>query len=521
MKTRSRHPIPIYPLLFAVASVLSLVATNIAEMELTNALRTLVIFLLVSGLFLLLAKVCFRNWHKAAFFTVVAELVFVSYGQVFDLLKNSSFGSSLAHHRFLIIASCIIIGLAVIISIRMKNPFRWTHTLNLVMAIFVILPIYQIVSAKISDLKNTQQQSDLINNNQKEFHLQAQENPDIYYIILDSYTRGDALLSDYQFDNTDFLTKLRDMGFYVADCSRSNYAHTRLSLASSMNLDYLQNLGLDFTSGTLNINSLTPYILNSLLQNELSKLGYKTVAFQTGYPFTDMKNANYYIRTDSSQFFSPYLESFEYLFLQNSAFRIILNTQTRFVDRYITPLGILHADYRIRIQNIFKDLPEIAKIASPKFVFVHLDIPHHPFLFLPDGSVNPDPSYYPPLLAPSNIELRKTGYINQVQYVNLMVIRVLEGIFTNSENPPIIILQGDHGMSVEARDKILNAIYMPNGGMDDLYPSISPVNTFRVIFNNYFGTTLPLLEDKTYNSIDETKVVLQLKDETSPNCMGK
>jgi hypothetical protein len=102
-----------------------------------------------------------------------------------------------------------------------------------------------------------------------------------------------------------------------------------------------------------------------------------------------------------------------------------------------------------------------------------------------------------------------------------MLIPVLEGIFKNSKYPPIIILQGDHGMSVDTRDKILNAIYMPDGGMENLYPSISPVNTFRVIFNNYFGTDLPLLEDKTYISIDETKMVLELKDETSVSCVEK
>lgn len=520
MKTRSRQPFPIYPFLFAIASVLSLVAANVAEMELTNALRTLVACLLLSGLLLLLSRLCFRNWHKAAFFTVVIELVFVSYGQVFDLLKNSSFGSSLAHHRFLIIASLVIIGVAVFVCIKMKNPFRWTQTLNLMTAIFLILPAYQIASVKIGDLINKQQQTNLVSTNQKDLHLQAQENPDVYYIILDSYTRGDALLSDFQFDNTDFLTKLRHMGFYVADCSRSNYAHTRLSLASSMNLDYLQNLGLDFSSANLDVGVLTPFIKNSLVQTELAKLGYKTVAFQTGYPFTDLKNADYFINTGSSQFFSRYLESFEYLFLQNSAFRIILDTQTKFVDRYISTLGLLHADYRIRIQNVFKDLPQVAEIKGPKFVFVHLDIPHHPFVFLPDGSVNPDPSYYPPLLSPGG-EIGRLGYVNQVQYVNLMMISVIEGIFKNSTNPPVIILQGDHGLNGDNRVKILNAIYLPDGGFKDFYPSISPVNTFRVVFNNYFGTNLPLLDDKTYYSVSEAKMAFQLMDETSSDCLVK
>jgi hypothetical protein len=62
---------------------------------------------------------------------------------------------------------------------------------------------------------------------------------------------------------------------------------------------------------------------------------------------------------------------------------------------------------------------------------------------------------------------------------------------------------------------------LPGKGRDDFYPSISPVNTFRVIFNNYFGTNLPLLKDQTYNSVDATKMVLELKDETSVSCADK
>jgi hypothetical protein len=479
-----------------------------------------VVFLIISGLFFLLAKVCFRNWHKAAFFTVVVEMIFVSYGQVFDLLKNSSFASTFAHHRYLIIASFIIIGAALVISVRMKSPVHWTKTLNLIIVLFFIIPIFKIVSAKINDLKNTQEQTNHINNNQKELHLQAQENPDIYYLILDSYTRGDSLLNDFQFDNSEFLTKLRALGFYVADCSRSNYAHTRLSLASSLNLDFLQNLGLDFTSGTPNIGSLDPYILDSLVQTQLAKLGYKTVAFQTGYGFTSISNADYYIETSSSKFFSPYLEPFEYIFLQNSAVRIIMDTQNDFVYRYISPLSLQGAEYRARTENTFKELPKTVEIPSPKFVFVHLDIPHHPFIFLPDGSINPDREFYPGLIMPSG-ELRKQGYINQVQFVNQMILPIIQGIIENSKKPPIIILQGDHGLDVDNRVKILNAIYLPGKGRDDFYPSISPVNTFRVIFNNYFGTNLPLLKDQTYNSVDATKMVLELKDETSVSCVDK
>ena len=45
--------------------------------------------------------------------------------------------------------------------------------------------------------------------------------------------------------------------------------------------------------------------------------------------------------------------------------------------------------------------------------------------------------------------------------------------------------------------RIFNAYYFP-GGNERLYDSITPVNSFRIIFNSYFGADYPLLEDKNY-----------------------
>jgi hypothetical protein len=37
-----------------------------------------------------------------------------------------------------------------------------------------------------------------------------------------------------------------------------------------------------------------------------------------------------------------------------------------------------------------------------------------------------------------------------------------------------------------------------------LYPTITPVNTFRIIFNTYFGQNIPLLEDVSmYSSYED------------------
>lgn len=50
------------------------------------------------------------------------------------------------------------------------------------------------------------------------------------------------------------------------------------------------------------------------------------------------------------------------------------------------------------------------------------------------------------------------------------------------------------------RAAIFNAYYLPVAGLDRLYPTITPVNTFRVIFDTVFESHLGTLEDLTYYS---------------------
>lgn len=62
----------------------------------------------------------------------------------------------------------------------------------------------------------------------------------------------------------------------------------------------------------------------------------------------------------------------------------------------------------------------------------------------------------------------------------------------------------EEATEVELRVKygILNAYYLPNVDKDalnsSLYPSITPVNSFRLVFNLYFDADYELLPDKSY-----------------------
>ena len=87
-------------------------------------------------------------------------------------------------------------------------------------------------------------------------------------------------------------------------------------------------------------------------------------------------------------------------------------------------------------------------------------------------------------------------------YLNTRLLEFIDHALAESGGNVIIIIQGDHGapetLHKSRRLAILNAYYLPKGGNQKLYPSISPVNTFRIVFNTYFGTELDLLPDVSY-----------------------
>ena len=135
-------------------------------------------------------------------------------------------------------------------------------------------------------------------------------------------------------------------------------------------------------------------------------------------------------------------------------------------------------------------------LEGPKFVFVHISSPHRPFILGPNGEAITDPAEVKALEADYG-----TGYTNQVTYLNSRFIPLLEGLINKSEVPPVIILMGDHGPNytdIGYHNTNLAALYLPGGGDEYLYPTITPVNYFRVVLTHYFGVEWELLEDISY-----------------------
>jgi hypothetical protein len=472
---------PLHPLCFAVYPVLALLAFNRAEVDISSGLRPLLLSLLLAGLLLLISHGILHDWRRAALVATILLILFFSYGHAYIALKGINIeGFYLFRHRTLI---PIWLGLSLLLvwwaSRRLQNLSPVTYALNLIGLFLLILPLFQLTSFFLQSRTAQAEQGT------SALRLRVGDQPpDIYYIVLDGYGRSDILKNEYGYDNSDFLIALREMGFQVAECSQSNYAQTQMSLASSLNFNYIENLSDRFVPGSDDRTGLDELIHHSAVRESLEEAGYRTVAFATGFLATELRDADYFLSPERSW---AQLNEFESLLIETT-FARLLQDSNRF--------GMQNAGselFRERTLFALDQLDELSSIQGPKFVFVHLIVPHPPYVFGPTGG-----PVEPAEAGTTRTEEGAGRYRDQAIYISSRMAELLPAIIANSSTPPIIVIQGDHGPTVasspRSRMSILNAYYLP--GADMSVPStITPVNTFRVILNTYFDQNLELLDD--------------------------
>jgi len=109
-------------------------------------------------------------------------------------------------------------------------------------------------------------------------------------------------------------------------------------------------------------------------------------------------------------------------------------------------------------------------------------------------------------------------YIDQVVFINKQILPIIDQILAESTTPPVIILQGDHGTDGINRMAIFNSYFVPEKMKEQLYPGISPVNTFRLLFDCLFGTRYGLLDDVSYYSYATTLYDFSINPNTRQEC---
>ena len=100
------------------------------------------------------------------------------------------------------------------------------------------------------------------------------DRPNILLIIPDGYSRGDVLIDKFGFDNGPFEDTLRNMGYTIATDSHANYPHTHLSLSSTLNMIYLDELADKLGHGTANHQYAKNMIMDNMAMDILRDNGY-------------------------------------------------------------------------------------------------------------------------------------------------------------------------------------------------------------------------------------------------------
>jgi hypothetical protein len=481
--------LPVYPFLLAAYPVLALLLYNLSEVRATAAIRPILVSILAVFIIFFLFRLLFGDWHRSAFATFCLVLLFFTYGHVYDLLLKKL--PSLPRDPWLWILWSALGLLCLLWAAWKKSRFeKTTLILNIVSLGLLIFVIAQVVIYNPPNPVN--EPSDEFAP-MKELSIPADKTPpDIYYIIIDSYGRYDLLNRAFNYDNSQFLQNLRELGFYIADCAQSNYNRTDVSLASSLNLDYLQNLSSEYLPPNQSRRKLWASIDTSTVRIMLENAGYTSVAFTTGFAWSEVDSSDVFLAPDS---IGLSLTSFEVLLLRT--------TPALYLEKFgLINLTELDGQYfRERTLYILDSMEDLAHRDEPTFAFIHILPPHPPFVFAPDGSFI-DPAPFLNEEGRYTSDSYKRGYRSQVEYITGQVEIAVKTLLAESSTPPIIILQGDHAPWLQTGNGkflILNAYYFP-GQSDVLYSTISPVNSFRMVFNNYFGTDYELLPDTSYYS---------------------
>ncbi|HEY7477819.1 MAG TPA: sulfatase-like hydrolase/transferase [Actinomycetota bacterium] len=492
---------PILPgLLFATFPVVFIWAENVRG---AFALRTVggVLFAVLGGTVVIygLLYLASRNARKAGLATTAVVILFFSFGHVSSRLEvapGSIEEKGLLAGWLLLVAAAFVL----IFTKGGRAPDKLFRTLSMIAGILVVVNLFQVVRYSPAVAVG----ATAVDPMDTSAWTKPDGTPrDVYYLVFDRYANEHTFQEQFGFDNTPFLTALADDGFYVVHDAVANYPQTTHSLASSLNATHLEELAEEVGPRSTDPRPLYRSLQRFAVARAFQDLGYRYVHIGTWWPQTgiDPSADRNYTYGDSGEFTTVF-------------------TQTTMLPSISSVLGVHRFDFRQqeyqRIDYQFDSLRQVATDPGPTFTFAHFTATHPPYLMDEDGRFVPDPDE-------RTIE---AAYLDTIVATNRKIQDLVDDLLAGPDaTDPIIVLQSDegpypvdverYGLHIVLNDepddvlqrklRILNAYYFPGMSAEDagLYPSITPVNSFRVLFDAYFDAGLPILDDRTYVYADD------------------
>lgn len=517
MKRWHQYYFFIIPVVLAVSFPLTLYSKNLGQIPTSQIFLPVLVVVVATACFSGIVMVMLHSIWKSIVFASAAVILFFTYADFLSAIGQKAVFrllSGVSPSLQIFAANMIVLSILFFVLHRVRKiytfPVIFFGILSFVSTVFPLISIgsyilkYQYIyptsSLEISrppDLKS------------------VEDFPDIYYIVPDTHASADVMKKYYGYDMDQFLNQLEQRGFTIINHSTSNYPKTLLSLASSLNMEYLDYLS-DLSPAD-DETLIYPLIEKNNVVTFLKSLGYAYYQLGSWWPGTRANRlADRNIVVENEYLVS--VNGFTYALLSMTMIRPFI---TEHLSQFF--LGESENDKLSRIVYQFSHVEEVARLPGPKFVFFHIIAPHSPFVF-DRFCTNIDPGY-------SKTRTSVVNYAEQAECIDTKLVSMIDTIQRVSSNSAVIILQSDEGAdffggnnhwtevsaeAIQSKFPILHAIYLPQRTMASLSQTMTPVNIFRVVFNSYFHTNMPLLPDKNiiypdknsiYKHIDVTDIV--------------
>lgn len=489
---------PWFAIAFALYPILHIAATNPWQVDAPSLAPAVVATLVASSALLFGLRFMLGNWIRAGLGTTWFVLLFFAYGPLNAWMTGMGgepdeqliTATIWSGERLQIVHSVLWILLLVagwLLLRRLRGTAaRLSLALNLVSGLLLALALLQWFTSADLRADDSRQQAGGV--------AVPAERPDIYFILLDGYARADVLSQYYDFDNRAFLDGLERRGFQVGTASTSNYNWTFLSLASILNMGFVQSLMGD-ALGPRGTDREFAYRLlrDNRAASFLRARGYRYIHLQSTWGGTGS---------------NPYAD--EFLSCVGGLFRddfLLAIAEASWLRVSGTRATLDLADCHLRN---FETLTALAREPGPKFVLAHFVPPHHPYLFDREGRVLRNANLWNQFEFQKQLWEQRDAYVDQLMFVNSRIETLVDHLMSDSARAPVVLLQSDHGTNLRRglstaehyriRLANLNAVLLPGAAPDLMAEDATSVNLFRVVFNRYFDARLPLLPNRRFVS---------------------
>ncbi|OQP47269.1 hypothetical protein A4H97_07125 [Niastella yeongjuensis] len=443
----------------------------------------------VAWLLFFLFRKMYRDAHKAALLVTVLFFWYLFFYAVQDALSvHPSLYKWSLFPRLLPVVVLLSAGTFIALFKYKRSPVKLNGYLNLV---FLILTLFDTGSILWQAITVKPASTPAITETIKPLADTAAK-PDVYLIILDEYLSSSGLQEYYHYDNSVFESFLKQKGFHVNTRSSSNYSSTAFSMASMLNMRYLQKTELAHHKedtyksmiGLINHNAVVDYF----------KQFHYTIHDYTPFTVGGIEPDYYFSMIPRG------IELITFRMLYSCFVRRIIYGEPQ---NYIDLSGVanwlnkrLVTAHEAQMQGALT----AAEKQSPDFTYLHLVMPHKPFIY--DSTGNFANTY-------NAVKDNKTAgtdglYLQYLVYTNKRMMQYLDQLLTATQGKAVIMVMSDHGY--REANKLpgkffgftnFNAIYLPNKDYHLWYDSVSNVNQFPLLFNTMFGQQIPLKKDST------------------------